>query len=540
MNGMLAITFAVPLIAWWCLKAVCGVLWWFVITLLAECGRIWRIAQGNVAKGLEAQSDAHGDAAEASEEELAEGEHFDRKGWLVGSVTYRKWFVRGRWCPFFRKVRKLIYTHYEASGIGIAGKGQGKTQTGIAQLKDIALRPEKDDVVIVDPAGDLRLGAEAAFRANGYRVRVIDFEDTKNSDWHDPITFLDTEDPSSLERRIGQMVELMLPDDGQQQANEHFQDFPRLMVQGVLAYMVENEKQSLTLYNLVRKLTANKEERDELLKNMAASSEPLVLQGVTAYNEAGTKERGSFGTTMARKLRFCLLHGVRALTEKDEFHEGGVRERGWSWEDIYLGTEPTVVFIVTGLGMSHKLKGEFDVARILLGTAINARRNVYGMLRNRIGSGRVRFNRGLRLFVDEAKKIGNCQAIMDANDELRKAQTTTMLYFLTSRDIFNTYPQATTLIENSDLMIFGGSKEKSWMEDISWMVGEKTMANIGGSTADDDERENFTEQARRVKKSDEIRRMKRSKLLYVNSFLAVECDKPYETNKDGVTHIHGS
>lgn len=520
----------------WCI-------WMLCVALKIGWGYFWRTIKGiciaanlNIAKGLEAKSKAHGDADFATEQELKERGHFERKGWLVGVVHYRRWIAWGYKWPFYRKVRKLVYTHPEASGLAVAGKGQGKTQTGISQLKDIAFRPKKEDVVIVDPAGDLCLGLEQTFRDQGYKVIKLDFENIEVSDWHDPITFLRTENPAALERDIYQLVDLMMPDDGQQQ-NEHFQEFPRLMVAGVMAYMALHEKQNLTLRNVAVKLTMNIEQRDELLRKMATSDHPLIQQAVTAYKGAGDKERGSFGTTMARKLQFCMLTGIKAITQSDEFHESGIRVRGWSWADIYLGEQPTVVFIITGLGMSQKGKGESDVARILLGTAINARRYVYGELRKHARDGRVRFNRDLRIFVDEAKKIGNCQAIMDANDELRKAQVTTMMYFLSSRDIYTTYPQAVTLIENSDLLIFGGSKEKSWMEDVSWMVGDKTLANRSGSA--DGDNENFSEQPRRVKKSDEIRRMGFKRLLYIDSFNSAELDKPFKLDKKGVTHIHG-
>ncbi|NEI79060.1 hypothetical protein GR240_20560 [Rhizobium leguminosarum] len=76
---------------------------------------------------------------------------------------------------------------------------------------------------------------------------------------------------------------------------------------------------------------------------------------------------------------------------------------------------------------------------MILGNATNTRR----YMSNEDG---VRCKRDLSILVDEAVTLGNCQAFVDATNELGKAGVFLMLWFLSMRDVFQTYPTAKTLI----------------------------------------------------------------------------------------------
>lgn len=515
MRGIWGIVFAMPVF-----------LYWIVATLLETMGNVWRAATANIESGLERSAKTHGDADWSSWEDLEKHGHFKRDGWLIGIVQRRRFWRWGR-------VSEFIYTRSDASGLAVAPKGEGKSQTAIAQLKDIATRKAKDDVVVVDPAGDLRAGAEAAFREAGYRVLVIDANDTKSSAKYDPFTVLRVSSEDDFDRDVEQMCELILPDDKDSQ-NPHFQEFARKMLMGMTAFQMENNRNTTTLNSVVMDLTTGVDKRMSIFTQMRQSANPLVQQAVSAYDEAGSKERGSFSTTMARKLGVWLRVPVRKLTQYDA-GETGARDRGWTWEQVYLDDVPTVVFVISGLGT-----GEGPLSRLILGNAINTRRYMYNAMRAVSKSDRVQFSRGLRVFVDEAKELGRCQAIMDANNTLRKAGVSTMMYWLSSRDVFNTYgDDAVSLIQNSDLFVFGGSKEKSWSEELSWLIGEKTIANPSGSENDSGTSHGYSEQARRVAKSDEIRRLPFQAMIYINSRVAARCAKPFEIREDGVAHFYG-
>lgn len=514
------------MVIWRIVITTAQVLFWAVETLFDTMLGIWDAALSNIDKGLKDSANTHGDADWTSWEKLEKHGHFKRQGWLIGEI-YRPRFWR------WGRVSELIYTLTDASGLAIAAKGEGKSQTAIAQLKDIATRRTKDDVVVVDPAGDLRAGSEAAFREAGYRVLVIDANDTANSVKYDPMTVLRVSSEDDYDRDVEQMCRLILPDDSESQ-NPHFQEFARKMLMGMTAFQMENDRHTTTLNSVVMDLTTSVDKRMAIFTQMRQSANPLVQQAVSAYDEAGSKERGSFSTTMARKLGIWLRVPVRKLTQHD-VQEGKPRDRGWTWEQVFMDDIPTVVFVISGLGT-----GEGPLARLILGNAINTRRYMYNAMRTASRSERVQFSRGLRLFVDEAKELGRCEAIMDANNTLRKAGVSTMMYWLSSRDVFHTYgDDAVTLIQNSDLFVFGGSKEKSWSEDLSWLVGDMTIANPGGSQNDNGVSHSYSEQARRVIKSDEIRRMPFEQMLYISSRVATRCFKPFEIKENGVVHFYG-
>lgn len=73
---------------------------------------------------------------------------------------------------------------------------------------------------------------------------------------------------------------------------------------------------------------------------------------------------------------------------------------------------------------------EGAAARLILGNATNTRR----YMSNEDG---VRCKRDLRILVDEAVTLGNCQAIVDATNELGKAGVFLMLWFLSMRGFPN-------------------------------------------------------------------------------------------------------
>lgn len=445
----------------------------------------------------------HGNAAFAEEKELKGLGHYRPEGWLVG--------VHGN---------KRLFTAAESCAIGMAPRRSGKSQTAIAQLKELAARPNKADVIVADAAGDLLRETRADYEAAGYQVRVINFIDPAASEIYDPLTFLRPRLIYDFDRQIDQLVQLIMPDDAHTK-EAHFQEFARILFAGMLSYLMKEDPDNATLYNAAAYLTTDVNRRNTLFSKMRNSTDPIVQQAVSAFNEAGDKEKGSFSTTMTRKTKVWLRPSVRALTETGEVDALGHLERGWSWDDVFRGDIPTITYIRTGLGTD-----EGAAARLILGNAINTRRYMW----NEEG---VPGKRDLRILVDEAVTLGNCQAIVDATNELGKAGVFVMMWFLSMRDVFQTYPNAKTLINNCDIFVFGGGKEMDFYEDVSRMIGEKTIENMGFSESDHGESHSRNEQARRVVKADELRRMPFSDMVAVLGSIAVKAQKPFRITKDG-------
>lgn len=478
-----------------------------MFAIFGEGWRIWRIMLAFYKNMLKKKSNTHGDAEFAGVKQLKGRGHYKAGGWLVG--------IHGG---------KRLYTSSESSALTMAPKGSGKTQTAIAQLREIATRQSKPDVVVFDPAGDIRAGTREWYESRGYRVIQYDFVNPRESDFYDPLTYPKAHDVFNFDRQVAQMCRLILPDD-RHSREDHFQDFARLLVAGTLSFLMVERKGDATLYNAVHYLTANKHQRNRMFAEMEKCSSPLAQQAVNAFSEAGDKERGSFSTTLARKLNVWLRQGVRHLTESGEITADGNRERGISWEDIYLGDQPTIVYIVSGLGT-----GEGEVARLILGNAINTRRALWNVMRKKPA-------RDLRILVDESREIGNCEAIMDANNELRKAGVTVMMYWLSMTDLMDTYPQAKTLVNNSDLIVFGGGKDMTFYEDVSRLAGEKTIENPGYSESEHGYSESRSEQGQRLVKADALRRMPYEDEVVILDNMAVKARKPFRRKPGGVEYL---
>lgn len=457
---------------------------------------------------LHKRKPTHGDADFAQRKALKGLGHFSPRGWLVGVTD-----------------SKPLFTLSESCAIGMAPRRTGKSQTAIAQLKEIAARPAKDDVIVGDAAGDLLVATRSDFERAGYDVRVLNFVDPTQSDTYDPLGVLRPYMVYAFDREIEQLCHLLMPDDPNTR-EAHFQEFARILLSGTIAFLMQERPEEATLFRAVELLTTDVKARNDMFTDMRRSADPIVRQSVSAFDEAGDKERGSFSTTMTRKLKVWLRRSVKSITQTGEIDDAGNLVRGWTWEQVFRGDKPTAVFIRTGLGTD-----EGSAARLILGNAINTRRYMWNEdLRAPA--------RDLRILIDEAVTIGNCQAIVDATNELGKAGVRVMLWFLSMRDVFQTYPNAKTLMNNSDLLVFGGGKEMDYYEDVSRMIGEKTIDNKGRSESSHGASQSSSEQARRVSKADELRRMPFNEMVAVMGSVAVHCRKPFSIGKTGVSYHH--
>jgi type IV secretory pathway TraG/TraD family ATPase VirD4 len=88
----------------------------------------------------------------------------------------------------------------------------------------------------------------------------------------------------------------------------------------------------------------------------------------------------------------------------------------------------------------------------------------------------------LWLIVDEARAMGYCNAVMDANNELRSARVSTLLCFLSMSDIERTYGQdAENLMSQSVNVVFGGSNDMAYYKYMSERLGPRTEYSEGES-----------------------------------------------------------
>jgi type IV secretory pathway TraG/TraD family ATPase VirD4 len=446
-------------------------------------------------------SPVHGDAAWAPRSTLKDAGHFQEAGWLVGLLD-----------------SKRIYTKKNASVLCIAPKGQGKTLTQIAAALNLIGRSHKDDLVIFDPAGDIEPATRPAAETAGYKVLRLDLEDPRNGNPHNVMSFLRPHDVYGFEKDLAKFSELVLPDDAKMR-DEHWVNMGRKLLIGTIVGMLERDSEMPKLDEVVDLLITDARQRRLAFEMFSKCSNPIVKAAVNAFEEAGDRERGSFSTTLARKLGLWQRLAVRAATQND----------GWTWEQVFDEPEPVVVYLKTGLG-----DDEGGVARLLLGNAINTRRRRWNEIVKTPG---VKFPKGLRILCDETALLGHCQALLDANAELRKADTSTWLTFQTIADIRNIYARANTLVVNSDLMVFGGSNEMELNEQISKVIGDTTIESGSRSENSSGSSVGVSEQGRRLIKADQIRRLAFEDVLLVMGGRAVKAKKAFKITRAGIRYL---
>jgi len=222
-----------------------------------------------------------------------------------------------------------------------------------------------------------------------------------------------------------------------------------------------------------------------------------------------------------------LRESVKHVTQTSKMLPNGDIDRGWTWEDVYESEFPVVVYIKTGLGTD-----EGAVARLIMGNAVNTRRRMW----NHIGNEGKPFPKPLRVIADEARTIGNCNAFMDANNELRKAGVSTLLSYISLRDVRNIFPEADTLIAGSDIVVFGGSNEMAFYEEVSKILGDKTIESGSKSESAHGNSKGASEQAIRLGKSDQLRRLRYEECVVVLDILALRALKPFSRKTNSVEY----
>lgn len=380
-------------------------------------------------------SDTHGTAVWADKRDLRKAGHLKPEGFFVGLLDGVK-----------------VYTAAASSVLIFAPKRTGKSWATIAMLLEGMKTPQ--DWIVVDPEGGIRAKTFDAFIAAGYRVLLMNLSNPPDSNTHyNPLTIIRPTMPYEFQRDVTNAAYSMLPDDTHSR-EEHFQNMARMMVEAAL--IVGFRSNGVITPTEVAEVLTDKGKRHKLLQQALVAPDLLARQAAGAFVSAGEKEQGSFITTITRKMKEWGSPIVRDTLCDDP-------TMPWTWEMIFNDAKPSVLFIQCGLGSV-----EGNATRLILDSAINTRRRMHNHGHE--------FMRWFRPVIDESLTVGNSRAIVDANNELGKAKVATWMAWLTYGDIKAVYGDAAKgLINNSDLIAFGGGKDMEFYEVMSKILGKKTI-----------------------------------------------------------------
>jgi type IV secretory pathway TraG/TraD family ATPase VirD4 len=461
------------------------VVYWCVTYLVDAVKAVW----GKFYAGRSIPN-SHGTAKWATEKDLKD--NFTPEGFYVAKFG-----------------KKRIYTGPERNVLLCSNPGQGKTQTLVATMLDIASR-ERVDLLVNDPAGDIEKATRQSFVQSGYRVWCINIANPPQTDVrYNPFSFLDPKLHFDYERDVQSLANLILPDDVHTR-EEHFQNFARMML--VAAIMKAGSR---SLYEVVEILSDPIAMR-KFFDAKGAGDSLIVRQAYKAFEAAGDKERGSFITTLARKLVGWGQKAMRYLLQDDP-------NAPWKWEDLFRDEYPTVIFMRAGLGTN-----EGAVARLILGNAINTRRRMWNKGED--------FKRPLKLIIDEALTLGNCAAIQDAVNELRKAKVNVFMCWLSLQSMRDTLSQSENIINACELIVFGGGRDMKLYREVSELMGDRTIESGSRSESDHGESKSASEQGRRLIKPDELRGLPYEQMAMTLGPLNVKAYKPFRRGKKGIEY----
>lgn len=398
--------------------------------------------------------------------------------------------------------KKPVFALPEQSVLMFGPPGSGKSLTIAANL----MRAPGWDCIVYDPPGKIRRWTEASLIARGYDDRSINVDRPEKGIGYNPMSFLQRS--QHLGRDVAQLVDLLLPFNGDSGASEYFGAQAQNIAIGFIRYLWEERGTRFQLAELVR-LLSDEAKLKVMLRQMQASGEPDAMAASAIILRAG--EKGDRGGILN-----SVLKSLRVWSDEDLVKVCGMQP--WWWEQVFTHPKPVAVFLEGGMGFKA-VCGPY--ARMAMGLAILEVQRMFGEDQQPL-------RKGLRLFIDEAKELDKCSAIVEANDKLRKAGVRTFMGWLAVSDLKNLYgDDAENMIGTSTLMITGGVKSVQTLEMFSKLAGRRTVRSLGASKSDGGTSESEHETGVPLIYEDQIRRLASDEQMVVTETLTALLKKPW-------------
>lgn len=439
----------------------------------------------------------HGDADWADWKELRQAGMLKPGGFAVGTVKKR-----------FGKA--TVYTHRERSLIMYGPPGSGKSLAAAASL----CKADGWDTIVYDPASSILPVVRASLEARGYEIRVLDLNDPAAGQKYNPLTYLFESGPVGFDTDVRSLATLISPVDDTTEISAHFTGIVMKLVAAFITHTAADQK-NWKLAAIARNM-GEEAIRDRILKEMKQSPEDFVRLAASAVSGAGDKEKGSFYTTAFNRMELWVNARIKALVDDPEH---------WSFDDMFDSKKPVALFINGGLS-AREMTGAY--ARVVLGNAINTvRRRKDQNIRNK---------KALKLFVDEAANIGRCTALLDAQRELRKAGTRVCLFYIDRTDMRNAYGKDAGMLEGScDVVVPGGIRDKSLLQDVCELIGNRTEITEGQSVNAHGSSESRSQFGRKLISVDELMRLPGDEVICLLGNMTARLKKPWAIKGDKPT-----
>ena len=474
-------------------KAITHPLWWAAWVLWWLLKLFWKLL-GSAAAVIFQRKPAmpHGSAEWATRKVLKKAGNMDPGGFRVAKLKGRP-----------------VYAHRENSVVMFGPPGSGKSLTVISNLKHAG----GWDAIVYDPTRTVLAAARTELAAKGYVIHVIDLDDPGKGLKYNPVSILRESTALTVERDAKALASLVVPAESDDRA-QHFVDTARYMVAGLVVFAWYTNRPKATLGYVSRALLTDGPARVKLFARMKAFPNDTVKAAVEAFERAGDREKGSFDTTLSRKLSGWLDPGLRINMDVDPV--------AWAFEDMFSDSKPMAVFIQGGMGYTE-LAG--PRARLVLGNAVNS-------VRRRWGRTAKPLEKGLRVFVDEAREIGRCEAIVHGQAELRKADVRIMLAYLAASDMRDAFGRDADMLTGTfDWIVTGGIKNAKFYQEVVELIGNLTTESFGKSKTPHGESQSSHMMGQRLITVDGLFRLGRDEVVCLLGALPVKANKSVAIKK---------
>ena len=355
--------------------------------------------------------------------------------------------------------KRKIYTDPESCVIMVGQRGAGKSLTMGATLREA----NGQTLIVFDPPAQLMAAHEDSLKAKGYGVFHVDLMNPSNGAKFDPMAILEHSNVYSIERDIDTVARLVVgeAEDVGESAGQHFAEMSVNLVAGVIAYLWEHDKANCTMSEVANILSVGGPNKRRLVFDQMRvhATNPAAKAAVNAFDEAGDREKGSFSTSMMRKLKPWTTRAYQDLC---------VRGSGWTWDGMFTSQQPVAFFITGGVGQRESISA---VTRQMIGQAAATLSRLYG----EAGP----LARPVMMLLDEFDSLGNCGPVVNVITELRKQNVTVFMAVQSLEQIRRNYKgQYETIKHNCDMIVCGGMKAPKEYLEISQLIGTRTINPI--------------------------------------------------------------
>jgi type IV secretion system protein VirD4 len=351
----------------------------------------------------------------------------------------------------------------------IGGSGSGKTRFFVKpNLMQCESKDYPSSFVVTDPKGTLVLECGKMLAQKGYKIKILNTIDFKNSMKYNPFAYIKSE------KDILKLVKAFIANtdsEGGKKGEDFWEKAETNLYTaliGLIWYEGKPEEKNINmLLTLLNAMEAREEDEThkspvDLLFDALAAEEPdhFAVRQYKKYKQAAGKTAKSILISCGARLAPFDIKEVRDLMSDDELELDRMGEEKSALFVIISDTDDTFNFIA-GLMYSQLFNTLCDIA-------------------DTKHKGRLPFH--VRCILDEFSNIGTIPKFHHLIATIRSREISACIILQTQSQLKSRYKDnAETIIGNCSSTLFLGGQEKTTLKEVSELLGKETidMSNAG-------------------------------------------------------------